>query len=128
MTIRHRSARRFVSLAAAFALSAGVLPAAAEPAPDASVIAEGQDIAGEACAACHLVSPDQKAAATAATSGPAFATIADSPKASRDYLAPFIRTRHWDAAATPKGARDTYLTDSQVDAVASYILSLRKAP
>lgn len=115
-------------LGAALALMVLALPAgsaAAEDALDPGSIAEGRVVATETCGWCHVVATDQPYGPSLKQSTPSFAAIADSPKASRAYLLQFIRTTHWDQKSTPIHMPDTYLTDSQADAVVSYILSLR---
>lgn len=75
--------------------------------------AEGRAIAGRWCAACHVVGPDQSAAADAA---PAFDALARS----RDDAA----LAGWMAAPHPP-MPDPGLSRAQIDDLVAYMRSLR---
>jgi mono/diheme cytochrome c family protein len=96
-------------------LAAGALVVATSPgyAADAQ---HGLDLAKRWCAACHLVSPDQK---TASADVPPFATIARSPHFSARALAYFLLDPH------PK-MPDLPLSRNAANDIAAYIESLRK--
>lgn len=113
-----------LALAVALALAL-VLPAAAQ-AQDQDAAAEGRDLALEACGRCHSVGAAPTAGPAAEHAAPSFAVIAADPQASRAWLAPFVTKPHWDEKALPAHMPLTWLSESQADAVASYILSLKK--
>ncbi len=78
--------------------------------------AHGLDLAKRWCAACHLVSADQKRAVADA---PPFATIAQRPDFNADRLARFLLDPHPKMPELPLGRR-------AADDIAAYIASLKK--
>lgn len=101
---------RCLGLVAFFALTA--LPARALPLlPDPE---KGEALAQHWCAACHLVSPDQK---TANSDVPSFASIANNKKLTAKTLQVFLSTPH------PK-MPDMHLSRSEIADIVAYIESL----
>ncbi len=91
-------------------------PAAGQgPAP--VLIGEGQRLAHQWCANCHAVAPGQRPpAGDAAASFPAIAALPSTTEAS---LRVFLQTPH-------AGMPDYRLSRTEMDALVSYILSLRR--
>lgn len=113
---------KLVALAVvAAAVVAIVLPTSAshaaqgEPGYTANA-AHGLDLAKRWCAACHLVSADQK---RAVADVPPFATIAQTPDFNADRLARFLLDPHPKMPELPLGRR-------AADDIAAYIASLKK--
>jgi len=77
---------------------------------------DGAAIAQRQCASCHDVSPGRSLARVAVA--PGFQVIADRTTSTSISLRVFLWTPHADMP-------DVMLTPEQVDAVVSYILSLR---
>lgn len=78
--------------------------------------AHGLDLAQRWCAACHLVSPDQR---RAVADVPPFATIAQMPNFNADRLARFLLDPHPKMPELP-------LSRTAADDIAAYIASLKK--
>lgn len=103
--------RAFI-LAAAGALL--VVPTAMPSfAADAAI---GRDLAQKWCMSCHLVSPDQK---TAATVAPTFASIARKPGFNAEQLSKSLRAPHPQMPGRE-------LAREQADDIAAYIATLAK--
>ena len=77
--------------------------------------ANGERLARQWCAACHIVAPDQK---QASADVPAFATIARTPGFDRNKVAFFLLDPH------PK-MPSMSLTRSEASDLADYIAALR---
>ena len=113
MMIRRTGASSRARGGLAFAVSlAFVGPAFADDAKD------GEALANQLCARCHVVSHEV---------GPAFAEIAKGPHASRDSLRDFLRATHADVSH-PGAMPAPELSEHQIDALAAYIAGLRAAP
>ncbi|MGE0745994.1 MAG: cytochrome c [Rhodospirillales bacterium] len=78
---------------------------------------EGAALAQRLCAGCHDVSPGRALDRVAVA--PSFRIVAERPATTSLSLRVFLWTPHADMP-------DVMLTPEQVDAVASYILSLRE--
>ncbi len=79
---------------------------------------DGEALADQFCARCHVVSQQV---------GPAFAEIAKGPHASREALRDFLRATHADVSH-PGAMPAPELSERQIDALAAYIAGLRPAP
>lgn len=99
------------ALACVVALSAA--PSAAQDSGDA---AEGRRLARAWCSGCHRVDPAAPGPASDAV--PGFPAIAAMPSTTKLSIEVFLRTPHGDMP-------DLKLTQTQIDDVAAYILSLR---
>jgi mono/diheme cytochrome c family protein len=105
-------------LCAAFA---GLAPAPCALAADRSAAAaKGKAAAAKACAGCHDISDDLKAAPDRRPGmPPSFLTIAESRTLDAARLGAFLRTPH--------GEMDHLLiTRHEIDEVVAYIMSLRR--
>jgi len=98
---------------------------AAEKSPTAR-LAHGRQIAENVCSACHVIGANQEFAPLLNPPAPAFADIAGRPDSTRAALRHFVLTTHWDEKTLPLRMPNPSLTDSQVDDVLGYLLSLRK--
>ncbi|MDP2355335.1 MAG: cytochrome c [Beijerinckiaceae bacterium] len=81
----------------------------------AGLLEDGRRIARESCSQCHLV----EGAGKPMLQGPAFADIAAMPSTTSVAIKVFLKTPH---ANMP----DIILSEAEIDALAIYILSLRK--
>lgn len=108
---RHRAP---LSAAAAILLALPAMPLAAHA--QKATPAEGQRIAERYCARCHVVAPGGGAGWTDA---PAFATIAQNPRISRTWMRQFVTQQHMHML-------DTDRSPAEADALAAYLLSLRR--
>lgn len=84
-------------------------------AEQAGLVEEGRRIAREACADCHLVEGAGKSPVAGA---PAFGAVAGMPSTTSVAIKVFLKTPH---ANMP----DIILKETEIDALAAYILSLR---
>ena len=119
---------RIAALAGAAALLCALCTprTSAADVPKAADIASGEHIARLVCSACHLVAVDQEFRPLLNQATPAFAEIANRPGVSAASLERFITTTHWDVDKLPMSKPNPMLSRSQEQAVARYILSLRK--
>lgn len=114
-----------IVIACAVVLSASSFAVAAENTSAAASKAKldrGLDIANMVCAACHIIGPTQDVAPISRSPGPDFRVIANQPGVTAQQLTAFLRVRHpaaLDAMPPP------LLSDEMIDAVTTYILSLR---
>ena len=106
----HRQPRVAAAVAAAFALSVAVSTSAAAPADPAN----GERLAKQWCAACHIVSADQT---QGADNVPAFASIAKIPGFSAATIGQFLMDPH------PK-MPDMQLTRDEARDLGAYIAGL----
>jgi len=104
---------------------AGVVASAQLHAAPASPVAAGEEVARNVCAACHVVTGDQKPPRLS-TVARSFSEIANGPGVSEPGLRRFILTTHWDGKTLPLTMPNPMLTPAQARDVARYILSLRK--
>lgn len=81
-------------------------------AQDASLVEDGRRIAREACADCHTLAGGKPLPGV-----PDFTAIAGMPSTTATAIRVFLKTPH---ANMP----DIILTESEIDALAAYILSL----
>ena len=98
------------------ALAALLLGLAGAPALAAPDLAHGERLARRWCAACHVVSDDQK---RGGDSVPTFATIARTPGRDAAAIAAFLKDPH---AKMP----DMQLSTTEAADLAAYIVSLAK--
>jgi mono/diheme cytochrome c family protein len=87
-------------------------------------VSAGKSLALHICAACHVVSPDQRFRPTLLHPAPDFVAIARMPSATTGSLKLFIGSRH-DDFADMKKMPDQSLLDDQLDNVVAYIMSLK---
>jgi mono/diheme cytochrome c family protein len=95
-------------------LLAGSL-ATAQAVEQAGLVEDGLRIARETCAECHVVEGDRKPS----LESPSFAAVAAMPSTTSVSIKVFLKTPH---ANMP----DIILSEAEIDALAAYILSLRK--
>ncbi len=98
---------------AVFAVLAGFAPALAQQQPNPR---EGERLARQWCASCHLVARDQ--AGPVPNSAPAFGSIAARPQATQGALRASIQMPY---ARMPQIA----LSRDEIEHIIAYILSLR---
>lgn len=107
-----------VTLGLALGLALGVFAGAtfsARAAEQSGLAEEGRRIAREACADCHLV---EGAGKSPVAEAPAFRAVAGMPSTTSVAIKVFLKTPH---ANMP----DIILRETEIDALAAYILSLR---
>ena len=92
-------------------------------APPGFELARGENIAQHMCAGCHVVARDEE---HFIKPGPDFADIANRPGVSSTSLQHFITTAHLDVDKLPMSMPKPVLSQDDIRAVSSYILSLRK--
>lgn len=90
------------------------------------VIARGESIARQLCAACHVVAGHQKFPPLLHSQEPSFREVANRPGSSEESIRKFITTTHWDEKSIPMTMPDPMLTPEQAVAVSRYIMSLRE--
>ena len=103
-----------------------LLPVAPAFADDAGAVRTGHELAENICAYCHVVDPGNVNPTVLYPPGPPFAEIANRGDWSLEALETFLRATHRDAK-DPKGMSNPQLLDFQIEAIAAYVLSLRKA-
>jgi mono/diheme cytochrome c family protein len=118
--LRLRSTRWFV---ATVSFCAALAQYAEGGVPTTSELARGESIARQRCAACHVVAHDEQ---YTVKPGPDFADIASRPGVSATSVQHFITTTHWDVDKLPMSMPNPMLSNDDIRAVSSYILSLRK--
>lgn len=92
-------------------LAGANLPAFAQSAP------EGQKIAEASCGACHQIYGDRTSAASS-DRGPSFQAISRMPSTTQLSIKVFLQTTHGNMP-------NLILTREELDALASYIVSLK---
>jgi mono/diheme cytochrome c family protein len=118
--------------AAALALAAALLCALCTPrvsaagVPTTPELAHGEHIARLVCSACHVVATDQEYPPLLNQATPTFADIANRPGVTAESLQRFITNTHWDVDKLPMSMPNPMLTRAEAQAVARYILSLRR--
>lgn len=115
------------------AITAAVLgsltqPAQTQPKSPPADVARGEHIARFACATCHVVARDQEFKPILSYPAPSFFDIANRPGVSAESLAHFISTTHWDPDKLEMTMPALMASPDQTQAVASYILSLKRHP
>jgi mono/diheme cytochrome c family protein len=91
----------------------------------ATAIAAGRTTAMYVCSACHIVGDKQEFEPLLKQPAPSFQQIANNPATTTKSLRSFITATHWDEKTIPMTMPNPALADFQVDAVSSYIMSLR---
>lgn len=104
--------RRACGRAMLLSLLVGATPCAADE------IAKGRALAERLCAACHM-QPGQ-GEKKGASGLPGFAAIAARPGQAHEHIVHWLRSR-------PAEMPDHHLTWDEADALAAFIMSLRKA-
>ena len=82
---------------------------------EAGLVDEGRRIAREVCAECHQV----EGAGKPAIEAPSFAAVAAMPSTTSVAIKVFLKTTHGNMP-------DIILSEAEIDALAAYILSLRR--
>ena len=90
-----------------------------------SLVISGRQTALAVCSDCHVVDPHQNFGPTLNVSAPSFQEIARRPGSSAGSLVRFIRRTHWDGQTIPITMPAPALTRQEVEAVVTYIVSLR---
>ena len=127
-TLHGSGALRGTARAAAFAapilFAAGFSLAQQAPAGD---VAEGRRLAEPLCGPCHVVASNQIAEPVLkpALKPPSFASIMQKPAVDAAYLRAFITVEHVKSKS-PVVMPNLELTDSERDAIVSYMLSLHQ--
>lgn len=114
-----------LQLASLLVLSVTVGAARAQQSQNADDIRQGHQLAAMLCAQCHVAAADQRFMPEINPPAPPFATIAQRPDLSADWLKTYLATTH-RGLDNPKGMPNPYLADYQVRQVSAYLLSLRK--
>ncbi len=117
--------RQFALVAVIWLVGAAGLVARAQPVAEGGDAQEGHRLAVKICASCHVVAWDQRFPPVLRNPAPSFRTIANRPGTTAASLRNFISTTH-ETIATPANMPNPELTDDQVTALVSYILSLRQ--
>lgn len=114
------AARRSVTLVSVFGFCAALgLGAALAAPPVPADPAKGRRLAERWCAACHLVSADQKVASADA---PSFQALADAPNRTPDGIADFLTLPGTTHSRMP----DLALSRVEIDDITAYLASLKK--
>jgi len=87
-------------------------------------IQRGREIALLVCTSCHVVETDQKYTVILRPPAPPFESIARKPTTTADSIAAHLKTTH-RGADNPVGMPNPQLTDSYIEQVTAYLLSLR---
>lgn len=98
---------------------------AAVPTQDA-LATYGKQTARIVCSRCHVVSSDQEFSPDLHEGAPSFDEIANRRGTSESSLRHFIATTHWNGQTIPMTMPALDLSKHQTEAVAHYIMSLRK--
>ena len=112
--------------AIAWVLAASAADCRAQDAAVKAAIAKGERIARNQCWPCHVVADDQKEAPILRTPTPSFRALANRPDATVEALGHFLEKTHWDMQSMPLQMPNQELTKQERQAVARYILSLRR--
>lgn len=86
---------------------------------------EGERLAQEVCAACHVVAQKQDRDPILKDRAPSFCEIANRPQTTAHGVAHFVLTTHWDEKSAPVKMPDPMLNKDQAAAVSRYVMSLR---
>ena len=117
---------------AALALAAALLCALCTPrssaagVPTTPELARGEHIARLVCSGCHVVAADQEFPPPLRHSTPAFTEIANRPGVTAERLQRLVTTTHWDVDKLPMSMPNPMLSKPEAQAVARYILGLRR--
>ncbi len=123
---RLRSARWRGPLLGCIGLSALLIELAGAALAATPELARGEHVARLVCSACHVVANDQEYPPLLTKPAPSFLEIANRPGVSAQSLQRFITDTHWDVDRLPMTMPNLMLGKSDVHAVSSYILSLRR--
>ena len=85
----------------------------------------GHKLAIVVCANCHVAAPDQPNNPILRPPAAPFASIAQRPSFTADWLQDYMKTTH-RGLDNPNGMPNPQLLDGQVKQVSAYLLSLRK--
>jgi mono/diheme cytochrome c family protein len=85
-----------------------------------------REIADKVCWACHVTGPDQELSPILRAPGPDFRAIAKRPDTTRASLTAFLHTAH-RTEDKPYTMPNPRLNDEMIDAVVSYIMSLKNS-
>jgi mono/diheme cytochrome c family protein len=88
-------------------------------------VEQGHKLAVYICSYCHIVEPGRFNAPILRPPAPAFDSIAKRKDMSIVALRRFLATTHRDVR-TRSGMSNPQLTESQIDRVAAYLMSLRQ--
>ena len=91
---------------------------------DAARVERGHAIAEKVCWVCHVIGPDQEFSPVLKEPGPDFHLIAKRSDTTVKSLSAFLHTAH-RTEDKPYTMPNPGLNDEAIDAVVSYILSLR---
>ncbi len=97
---------------------------AQETGQDAAQVERGRQIADRVCWLCHVIGPDQEFSPILKEPGPDFREIAKRPDTTAESLTAFLHTAH-RTVDKPYTMPNPRLNDEMIDAVVSYIMSLR---
>ena len=97
---------------------------AQEARQDAAQVERGREIADRVCWVCHMTGPDQEFSPILKEPGPDFREIAKRPDTTTESLTAFLHTAH-RTEDKPYTMPNPRLNDEMIDAVVSYIMSLR---
>jgi len=103
-----------------------LLLAGGAQAQDAADPAQGQKVALNVCAACHVVAKRQSTPPILRPPAPSFTSIANRKDVSAEKIRNFVQTTH-ATVGQPYNMPNPELTEDQDADVAAYVMSLRKA-
>ncbi len=101
----------------------GSLPAQ-EASHEGEKAERGYEIADRVCWVCHVIGPDQEFSPILKEPGPDFRDIAKRPDTTAASLTTFLHTAH-RTVDKPYTMPNPRLNDEMIEAVVSYILSLK---
>jgi len=124
----HATTNAAVLVLATIAVSGLVLGARAQSqgTPDSAELARGEHIARFVCATCHVVAAHQEFAPLLSKPAASFLEIANRPGVTAESIERFIGTTHWDPDKVEMTMPALMASPDQAQAVARYILSLKK--
>ncbi len=117
---------RRVLAAIAWVLAAWAADCQAQDAAARAAVARGERIARNQCWPCHVVADDQKEPPILKTPTPSLRDVANRPDTTVESLQQFLAKTHWDIRSMPVQMPSQELTREERQAVARYILSLRR--
>jgi mono/diheme cytochrome c family protein len=123
-----RLAPRRLALALAVPILVAWRAAAAQQPEPVDAVDNGRRLADAICSPCHETAPGKPATVlTGSLAAPSFAAVMQKPEADATFLRGFITVEH--VRAKPSAVMpDVRLSDSERDALVSYLLSLRRHP
>jgi mono/diheme cytochrome c family protein len=102
------------------------MPAHAQEPRERATLERGEHVARLVCSACHIVARDQEFPPMLRPPAPSFETIANRPAITSQAVRHFVLQTHWDLKTLPMHMPDPMLPTPDANAVAAYVLSLRK--